>query len=406
MERSTIHPTNKLLLNIAVILILLTSGSVAYLKFHGIIAHIIFIIFPILFYYKYPQKPSNKSFIFIFIYCSYLLMNFYIINNTYTDYSRVFTYVIFAIGSYLMLCKISYEDLADRFIKIVGYMAFISILIYFFSELHIIPYNTIQYNSEKFCMLFYHTIGWASPFHRLAGIYWEPGVYQIILNTTLLMSINYFNYYPGVKVKKYIPYLAVILIASLLTLSTTGYVVLVLLVVYFFFIQKRKGRKTVAGIIKGLISFIFIALIILFVYLSNPIQDKLAQLEMNNQENSALIRQADNYAMLQMITEMPIWGYGLAAKEYAARSYQLDNRTSSNGDLAYMATFGIPFYLFIIFTCYFKSKKDGYPALYMTILFIALNMGENFMYHPLVFIFLIMPNKHKFIYTNSNDKYV
>lgn len=390
MRNTKQNQRDKYLLNCAITLLLITSGSVPYLMFHGIIAHLIFAVFPVFFFFTYSGKSNNKSLPFILLYCSYLLINFFVINNTFTDEFRILTYVIFAIGSYLILSKITFEDLADRLIRIVGYMSFLSIIVFLLSELNILSYSKIPYKDGQFCMLLFHTIGWSAPFHRLAGIYWEPGVYQIILNTTLFISINYFHSRPDIKLKKYCFSLCFIFFASVLTLSTTGYFIILLLLGYYFVLNRKKSRNVIVSVFRFSISLLLLVLTSLIVYLSDPVQDKLNQLDNNNPETSAQIRQADALGMLQMITERPFRGYGLATKEYARRSYQLDNRTSSNGNLFTMATFGIPFYAFIIISCFLKFKKEGFPALLSTIFFIILNMGESFMYFPFVFVFFIL----------------
>lgn len=123
-------------------------------------------------------------------------------------------------------------------------------------------------------------------------------------------------------------------------------------------------------------------------YSSKPIQDKLEQSK-SDSRSSYTIRYADNMALMQMISEKPLFGYGLGTREFNTRSLQLDNETSSNGDLFFAALFGIPFYLFVLLQCAVRAKDFNLPRWLFVLFFILFNIAECFLYYPLVFLFFI-----------------
>ena len=378
----------KILLNTAVLLILIASGSQAFYRFHVSITLLFFLLFSVFFYIHYPYKSNIRSLPFVNYYCLYILFNFFVLNSNHTDSLRVVPYVVFAVGSFLILSKISWPVLVDRLIVIVGYLAAISIVVFVIGELNIISPRIVDYNGVGVFMLFFHVIGWEEPFHRLAGIYWEPGAYQIVLNSTLLIAINFLFDKPKAEIKGYYKYLLLIFVGSILTFSTTGYVILFIIAVYYFYLKYKFNKQGNLNVFR--LSFIIacVASVAYFVFMSAPIQKKMSQLESGGY-NSTMVRQADNLALIQMIAEKPIFGYGLASKEFNKRSEQLDNITSSNGDLFFAANFGLPFFLLVMMFCYIKAKALNLPPFFNVILFFMLNIGECFLYYPFVFIFLI-----------------
>lgn len=73
------------------------------------------------------------------------------------------------------------------------------------------PVHT-ERSGRYFLMIAFHNFGWGWLFHRLAGIYWEPGAYQIILNSVLLL---YFKEITSLELeKKLIKNIFVIVIAT------------------------------------------------------------------------------------------------------------------------------------------------------------------------------------------------
>ena len=391
MDEKLNKKSNRILINIALLSIIVASGSQAFFRFHGTITQVGFLLFSILFHNHFPCHTNRRSLTFVCFYSFYVLVNSCFINGNGLGTIEILTYVIFAIGAYLIISKIPWNVFVDRLIIIVGYLAIVSIVVFIISELNILTPSIVEYKGVSYYLLFYHVIGWAEPFHRLAGIYWEPGAYQIVLNSTLLVAINFLKTKEKDERRKYYRYLSFIISASLLTLSTTGYVILFLLLSYIVYLKNRYTKLSYKSFISLIISLILLVITSYGVFMSEPIQKKINQFESGG-TNSAMIRQADNLALIQMISEKPLFGYGLKTAEFSKRSEQLDNLTSSNGNLFFASIFGIPFYLLILFRCYQRSKEMGDPPIFNTILFVAINMGECFLYYPFIFIFLLYPS--------------
>lgn len=374
---------------VAMLVILIASGTQFFYRFHGTITLLIFLIYSIYYYYHKKTSGCKKARTFIYIYVLYILANWFIINPNHVEsLNRVIPYIVFAIGSYMMLCKMDSYTIVNSLYQIVTYISIVSIIVFMLNEISILSPISINYKGDNYLMSYLHTIGWSVPFHRLAGLWWEPGAYQIVLNMTLFLKISQLDRFSELFAKKNITGLMVILIASMMTLSTTGYMTIAAISVYIFFKFNR------FPLLKQLLVFIVCSPLYLGVfyllYFSQPVQDKLIQSQ-STSKSSYTVRYADNMAMIQMISERPIYGYGLGTQEYKLRSIQLDNQTSSNGDLFFMTIFGIPFYLFVLWQCGRMAKAYKVPQWIFIIFFILLNIGECFLYYPLVFLFLVNP---------------
>ena len=92
-------------------------------------------------------------------------------------------------------------------------------------------------------------------------------------------------------------------------------------------------------------------------------------------------------ALLQMIQEKPIIGWGTSTKEYSLRSKQLDNRTASNGPLAFTTYYGIIIAGIFFVTMYNNIKRFniGLPPLIAFAIIMFMISFENFMMFPLMF---------------------
>ena len=179
---------------VAMFVILIASGTQFFYRFHGTITLLIFLIYSIYYYYHKKTSGCKKTRTFIYIYVLYILTNWFIINPNHVEsLNRVIPYIVFAIGSYMMLCKMDSYTIVNSLYQIVTYISIVSIIIFMLNEISILSPISINYKGDNYLMSYLHTIGWNVPFHRLAGLWWEPGAYQIVLNMTLFLKISQFD---------------------------------------------------------------------------------------------------------------------------------------------------------------------------------------------------------------------
>ena len=376
---------NNILEILAVLVMCISSGSVYFFRLHVAATLLITLLFSVYFYIIYPSPSNRKSFFFVLLYITYISINFILFNNI-SRVNRVIPYLVFGISSYFILSKLTLEIIAKRLLQVVGVLSFISIIVYVFYYIGIFSAVTMTSSYTDYMVCLYHCVGWAEPFDRLAGIYWEPGAYQIVLNITLFINIAYYSQFRRLFSKKTSFYTLSVISAIILTQSTTGYIT-------FFIILLWAMIKYKYFIIKGnllvlVFTFSILSVIGTLLYTSDAIQTKIAQSESSGR-SSYTVRLADNLGLIQMISERPLFGWSVGSTSFEERAFSLDNETSSNGDLYFMAIFGVPFYLFIIRRCYYHTKYMGWPPMLSVFFFIFFNIAECFLYYPLVFLFLI-----------------
>lgn len=374
---------NRALPYIMMVLFLAVSGGEYFYIMHGKIFVSLFLLLSVCYHcWKFGKIRLNKSFPFFAITILYFLVHYYVIYPVHTV-STFLPRLLLLIGTYFFLSSFQFGQFKKYYLDTVSVMAVISIIIYALVETGFVQPSLIQHNNQKIMMFLCHTVGWSDLFGRLAGIFWEPGAYQIVLNLVLLLYIKELSDFA--LSKKQIIKLAIVVVAILLTQSTAGYICLALLASYFGIrqmISKGISFKSVALI--GCV-----ALGAFYLLTSSVLQDKLAQ--EGAAGSSYEVRLADNLAMIQMIKEKPLLGFGLDSAAKDQRSYELDNLTSSNGILAILSTYGILYFLFYV-VFLFKGLRHHYSRMETVIvfmLFLILNLFEVYWYFPLAYVFFM-----------------
>lgn len=382
----------------AILFMVICCGSQFFFRFHGAVTMISFFLFSVFYHFKSTNKEDKRSKKFIIIYTTFLVFNFICNNIVSRDINRILPYIIFGISSYLILSRMSFDSLSLKLMKVVLYLSIISFIVFILCEIGSIGYSLITYNGEPYLMCGINVIGWSEPFHRFAGIFWEPGANQIIINWTIFIVLLSESTFEGVK--KHKKYLLILVLMSLATMSTTGYFTLILILIYAY--SKFYGfRKLSFG---RIIAVSLMLPTIMLIYNSDAVQEKLHQGDNLETRSSFTVRLADNVAMIEMIKERPLMGFGVGSLDFQKRSLFYDNETSSNGDLFFMTIFGIPFFLFILINCYSWAKVMGHNPYWVCLMFVFFNIGECFLYYPLIFTLLIKQFKNtNSVYESSSN---
>jgi len=95
--------------------------------------------------------------------------------------------------------------------------------------------------------------------------------------------------------------------------------------------------------------------IFLLLWNSDAVQKKIAQGEVN-EENSFNIRMADNLALLTMVGNKPVFGYGAGTKSAEDAKNKFGSISQSNGWLRSAAENGTPYVLYINTSVNFYRK--------------------------------------------------
>lgn len=363
---------------LSVLLIILTSGSICYYKtLSPNISIVFFILFSIYFYCKHKIKRSNNfSFLYIIIFTLLITISL-LLNGNLAD-NQSFGHILQAIGSYFIISNFNFYRFRQILLNITTLICILSIIVFTLSEFNLITPSI----HPKGTFLTYAgiTLGWDTGlFHRLAGIFHEPGAFQILLNIILILFLKEISYWQLNKSEKL--KLTVIIIALILTKSTGGYLAsMTILTCALYRKMKSKWFIPIVGIL---------ILVVTFTLNTDVVQKKI-----NPEEGKSISLQdriMDNIAMLQMTTERPIIGYGLGSQNYVKRSIQVGNISSSNGILYITSSIGILWLFLFLFFTYKAIKKlhvDA-PIIILIAAYFMLQCNERFIEHPISYILLL-----------------
>ena len=364
---------------IAVLSILLASGTTYFYLMHAGLTLIGFLFIAMIYAIKKKFSFKKLSFFFwlyvLFIFLDYMIHGF--------DMNLV-GHFFFLVGTALILVSTDYGCFKRIFLIVVVILVVISIFLQLLYFLGIID-PQLQFvasdNNMGFYVYAFHTFGGArwGLYNQMAGIFWEPGIYQMALNSAMLMNSDLiFNFKKEKNSKLKI---VIVIIAVIFTQSTTGYLVFGCIILGVVFGQEKlKSPKNIILILFGIIASVI-------VLNSSVVQDKFS-----SDNASYLVRMNDNVALLRMISDRPLLGSGVFSKSYMqlADSYGMSG-AQSNGILLATAQYGIFWTLFFILASLKEYKKRAPKMnkwLYLGA-FIMLNMGEPLSFAPFMLMFVL-----------------
>lgn len=362
---------------INVLLMLMVSGTIIF----NVRITFILLLFSTTFYYiKYHQNKilqNNVSTLYFISNLTFIFLNIFIYNNTNRTSNLIFIHLIFLVSSYLFITQISLAKFKIIFLNIVSWMALFNVIIYIGVEYFNLPTTITQTETRDYTTFLLNNMGVNGVLlHRLSGFYWEPGVLQIILNSSIILYLKEIKEFKLTKQEIY--KFIIIITAIFLTYSTTAYIILILLAIISF--KNSKYLKKIR-----LVVYILLFVFSLFMLNAEAISGKF-----QSDNLSYGNRATTNYALLQMILQEPLKGLGVGTKQYEDYSYMYDNISSCNGILSQTASFGI-IWLIIYLVCLYKNLNKmnlGVSTLgiYMAIIFMQAN--EPYIIYPITNIFM------------------
>ena len=385
---------------IAIVAIIIQSGAFPMtLYIEGSYLFGLFLLFSIVFYLFNKTELNKSSFRILILLCCWVLVNHFFIQKNETN--NVYIHLIINyISTFLIVSCFPFNIFKRKLLTCIQWLSFISIIIHELYWMELIP-GVFSWHSGSdsawtlSCYIF--NVAWGGQ-NRLSSIFWEPGQYQIILNFTfVLCCTDIINLLKDRKIsllfKKYI----VMVIALILTMSTTGYLTFALFCMAIALNIFNKKQAFSGCFMIAILSISAYALL-----QTDVVKDKFNQREDNT---SYSIRMADNLGLLRMMYERPICGYGIHSKDFNSRAITLDNRTSSNGWLCAGAQLGIPFLLLILYLSWLGVKRitleSKLPVLFFMVILLA-QANEAFYYLPFLVMFFFSFKNQSF-YSNVKD---
>ena len=378
-----------------VIVVVVLSFGTAYLYlYHAGITLLTLLVISV--FYKLSNWSSIKFNIFAIVYLLLIPINIFL----YGCDMNMIGNIIFLVSSLLIFSSFDYDSFRHKYFNIVIFISLISI---FFEVLYILNIiSPVLYGSESeglfgHYIYGYHVFGgglWGMN-NQLYGIFWEPGIYQMVLNLALILNLDLYE--KDVRIRFKTIKLCILIITILMTMSTTGYLVLGVVLLGWLF---KKSKISLGYIV--LISLAIIAFLVVIKY-STVISGKFTE------ENASYVaRSNDLFAFLEIINKYPYWGAGVHSKTYMQIADQLGMTGSqSAGILFQTAQFGMFWILsfFISLISEYKKRRIsmGTPFYLLAILFLGL--GEPLVYAPLMLIYVLpfKKIKHGKVINNSNS---
>lgn len=358
----------------AIAMILISSGTAYFYLLHaGITIMSLFVIAIIVAIRKHAIVKSN---VFIIIYSILIPFN----GILYGFSIQLITDAIFLFSTVLITASFSYEAFRKGLLNIIFIMCIISIaleILFLFDIITPTLYGIGKNGSKGFSIYALHVFGGGHYFGtttRLCGIFWEPGIYQMALNICLMMNLELFDKNSNISWR--LTKLSLIILAIIMTESTTGYLVLGLIIVGRYMNKSKRSLKF------KIFTIFLLILFWLMISVSPVITDKFS-----DDNHSFLVRFNDFQALLAMIWDNPFFGFGVYSKafENAGNKFGLTDAQSA-GFLLQSAQLGI-FWIIAYYSSIIKEyRKRKYKLpLYLVIIIITfLGMGEPLAYSPMM----------------------
>lgn len=371
---------------IGIALMILTSGTyIWYQRLSPALSCVIFLLFSIFYKYKIKKPLYRSGFLYVLMIFFLLLISFLFKGDLYDN--QVYGFAFMCFSSFLFISNIDFESFRQKYLYLVTLLCIYSLPIFLVYENfpNILSIDT----SHGYLSCMGVTIGWEQPFERFSSIFHEPGACQISLNTALILYLDKIRNWDLNRKEKCS--ILIIILSLLATQSTSGYIVLAVLA--FICLEKKITSKWSVFVIPIMI------IVSLLIFRSSVIQNKLFNEEKDSK--SLVVRTSDNIAMIQMIQEEPLFGYGLGTNRHLKRSEALGNFTNSNGWLYITSSLGVIWLILFLLYNFRGMQRLGYQRLVLLgvfVSFLIMQGVERFAEYPISYIFIYLQrNKTKLI---------
>jgi hypothetical protein len=313
--------------------------------------------------------------VFLFILCAWLLFSDRKINNGFALYLIVIASLLLVMHLYTdgslsrstvisvpmkltlayLILRLVGDNFAETYIKVVGFLAAVSLFGYFTDTYrlfdgvirHLPNLGASGYEGIFYVYRFRDHIG------RNNSIFFEPGAYQIFLNTALFML---FFVKTNFSVRRRWLYIFVLGAALLSTFSATGYVMLAATLGLVLI----KSKLISAQLKLALAGVVLVFMVLGAAKLQSVVIDKFDSFfAIQDLTDSRNRRSFDLLVDLEII-KRHVFGAGHRTyfREFSAIGLTGPGKASSNGITLTFAIYGLPFGLFLFASYYWFFAKS------------------------------------------------
>ena len=345
------------------------------------------ILFSLIIWVQLKERALKRNFNIAALMACIIILNYLLYIWDAPNLAGYISY-IFRLFSAMLVCdSMTFEEYKKWFSEFIIAIAVIGLLVY-------AQNLVVGVRGETTTLYFFRTI-MINGTLRNAGIFWEPGAYQMFLNLSLLFVLERNDFRLGFinKNNRRTLIACVILIISVVTTySTIGYINILLFMITWYIKNNKNLNRTVRAL------FIILGAIIIAYISYNFIQSDIIMGKFFGGGNtgSTETRISDLLASFEIIRRYPFgMGHGTITWYSVLLSYDVIN--NSSGLFSAICSMGIIFGVCFVYRIV-KFARQQYINLWFPFLAIVLISGltENFYFYPVYFVFL-----YQF---RSNDK--
>ncbi len=348
---------NDIIEYLAIMMILLSSGSMFFTIMNLLPTLILLLVFALMsvFVCKCNKQALKKNFVTfaVILVCYGLNLVF---NTQYTGVdNNTYILLIRLISLVLIQSSIKEQNYLQKYVRIIYYMCIVSLLCFAFTML-ISPKLPLlieeSHDGLKYMYSFYHTVGYRTVYQRNAGVFWEAPAFAIFIAIAMIYLVCRPDVFHNEK-HQWRFYL-VFIITIVTTLSVYAYVYLAGIAVLMLISSGKFKRK------KGLPSdlkhnrkrkfyYIIGAFLLLCVFIYVEARFQLISHKLINRQGSFTTRFNDTYHSLVLASKRLLTGYGVS-NYYTVRLLQaVGVVNNSNGLAILLLAVGLPMLLLAAF---------------------------------------------------------
>lgn len=331
---------------------------------------ILFLAFLLSLFLVFEQRHVTfESFLFLLAVCSLLLLLMLI----HKDFGKLSEYSGF-MGRFLiafmvteLICR---QDFTRIYTRLMVYYSAVSIVMYcigiaFPSFIYTLPVSYNDAGTGYRHILFYFYQGMDFWNFRNAGMFWEPGAYQVFLGMALIFEVFLLG--------RRVPRILLLMAAIATTISSVGIVVILVMAGFLLFSSR------------SLLKYPLLITVVAMVWYFDIIE-KVILVKFYGENISGIDRVSGQLADLELFFTKPFLGVGLT--EYndkfkdIAYSFGAIRPTSSNSFTGMLALNGLLYsaiFFFPMFLFFAKTSVGLKEKLLMLVLFIMLLSSQGVM---------------------------
>lgn len=369
-------------------LFVLTTATMIWFHILGAAKSFFLLFFVSLFvFFKNKQTMVCSYSLAYCVFCAvYCLINIYVINRSAIVENVCVGYIVASFSCLVIIGTRNLFDFRDRLTLVLAIINGWGLIVYFFHTIGLMDSLCIGkiFSSKIYTICMGITIGWSHPFERYAGIWHEPGAGQISSMFLLILHFREIILWKWKDNKQKISVL-ILLLAILASKSTTAYLLLMYFII-FIALNAGDDNKIWFKLLLRVMLVVFTIVVVVYVFNSDVIQDKLFSSESVSKE----ARTRENLALLNIFFDNPIFGAGLGTSNQWYDLNRFDAAGCSNGLLFFASGLGLV-WVIAFFMCLLKSVwKMGRiaPIPMVLIIYLVEICSQRYMEMPITFLFL------------------